>query len=315
MQIPWLKAIVDGWQSSREQGRTPHALMLTGGRGTGKRAAAAWLARSRLGMPVTDLPEYPLVVPEHADIRWLRCPDDKHTIGIDQVRELVGELSLTSYEGGGKVAVIEPADAMTSSAANGLLKTLEEPPGDALLILIVDRPGRLPATIVSRCQRLNVHLPTEAEGLAWLQSARPGPEWGSVLRDAGLAPLAAIEGIERLDETNAMAEEFRAVAEGSATPLAVAAKWAKLEPEFVLGWLSRQIQICIRRTSDGAAAGVSAIVGDSVLERIDRRKLFCYLDIINGLRGQPAGSFNVQLTFECLLIDWSTRLATLTANE
>ena len=130
-----------------------------------------------------------------------------------------------------------------------------------------------------------------------------------------MAPLAAIEGLARVDETDAMAEEFRSVAEGSAAPLAVAAKWAKLDPEFVLGWLSRQVQICIRRTSDGAAAGVSAIVGDSVLERIDRRKLFCYLDIINGLRGQPAGSFNVQLTFECLLIDWSTRLQTLTANE
>jgi len=95
----------------------------------------------------------------------------------------------------------------------------------------------------------------------------------------------------------------------------VAAKWAKLEPDFVLGWLSRQVQTCIRKTADGRAAGVSAIVGDSVLERIDRRKLFCYLDIINRLRGQPAGSFNVQLTLECLLIDWSMRLESLTGTE
>jgi DNA polymerase-3 subunit delta' len=315
MEIPWLKPVVDAWQSSRSQGRMPHALMLTGGAGTGKRAAAAWLAKSRLGLAVPGLPEYPVVVPEHADLRWVTCPEDKYSIGIDQVRELVGQLSLTSYEGGGKVAVIEPADAMTTSAANSLLKTLEEPPGDALLILIVDRPGRLPPTIVSRCQRLYVHVPGEAEGLAWLNAIQPGSDWGRALRDAGLAPLAAIEGLSRADETDAMATEFRAVAEGSAAPLGVAAKWAKLEPDFVLGWLSRQVQMCIRRTADGRATGVSAIVGDSVLERIDRRKLFCYLDIINRLRGQPAGSFNVQLTLECLLIDWSTRLESLTGTE
>ncbi len=315
MEISWHKKILDAWHSSQAQGRPPHALMLTGGVGTGKRCAAAWLARSRLGMPVADGPEYPLAVPEHADLRWISCPDDKFSIGIEQVRDLVSELNLTSYEGGGKVAVIEPADAMTHSAANSLLKTLEEPPGDTLLILVVDRPGRLPATIVSRCQRLNVHLPSEATGIAWLQALRPGTEWAPVLRDAGMAPLAAIGVLERLEETNAMAAELRAVAEGGAAPLPIAAKWAKMEPEFVLGWLARQIQVCISRTSNGITTSVAAVIDDSLLGRMDRRNLFCYLDIINRLRGQPAGSFNVQLTLECLLIDWSQRLESLTGTE
>jgi DNA polymerase-3 subunit delta' len=313
-ELNWLQPVVDAWEASVAQGRPPHALMLTGAVGTGKRAAASWLARRRLGLVIDPLPVVPLTVPEHADLRWISPPDDKHTIGIDQVRELVHELSLTSYEGGGKVAVIEPADAMTTSAANSLLKTLEEPPGDTLLILVVDRPGRLPATIVSRCQRLAVRVPGEAAGLAWLQAQQPGVTWGPVLRDAGFAPLAALQAYERLEETNAMAEDFVGVADGRAAPLAVAARWAKFEPEFVLGWLARQVQICISRTSIGAAAGVSAVVSDSVLERIDRQKLFCYLDIINRLRGQPAGSFNVQLTLECLLIDWSERLEQVEAQ-
>ena len=315
MKINWHQKIVDAWHSSHAQGRPPHALMLTGGVGTGKRCAAAWLARSRLGIPVVDGPEYPLVVPEHADLRWITCLEEKYSIGIEQIRELVSELNLTSYEGGGKVAVIEPADAMTHSAANSLLKTLEEPPGDTLLLLVVDRPGRLPATIVSRCQRLNVHLPSEHIGMAWLQALRPGTEWGPVLRDAGMAPLAAIGALERLEETNAMAAEFRAVAEGGAAPLPIAAKWAKMEPEFVLDWLARQVQKCISRSSNGITMGISTVVGDSVLERIDRRNLFCYLDMINRLRGQPVGSFNVQLTLECLLIDWSQRLESLAGAE
>lgn len=315
MEITWHQKILDAWRSGQAQGRLPHALMLTGGVGTGKRCAAAWLARSRLDMPVAGGPEYPLAIPEHADLRWITCPEDKFSIGIDQVRDLVGELNLTSYEGGGKVAVIEPADAMTHSAANSLLKTLEEPPGDTLLILVVDRPGRLPATIVSRCQRLSVHLPSEPTGVAWLQSLRPGTEWAPVLRDAGMAPLAAIGALERLEETNAMAAELRAVAAGSAAPLPVAAKWAKMEPEFVLGWLARQVQLCISRTTNGINTGVAAVVDDSLLGRMDRRNLFCYLDIINRLRGQPAGSFNVQLTLECLLIDWSQRLESMTGIE
>ena len=315
MELPWLQTVAEMWQSSVSHGRVPHALMLTGAPGTGKRAAAAWLARNRLGMPAGELPEYPFERPEHADLHWLEPPEDKHTIGIDQVRSLVNELSLTSYEGKGKAAVISPADAMTHNAANSLLKTLEEPPGDALLILVVDRPGRLPATIFSRCQRMNTRVPTEDVGLNWLSAAHPGTNWAHLLREAGFAPIAALESLARADETEVLATDFRAIAEGRAAPLEVAARWAKHEPEFVLGWLSRQVQMCISRTANGLNAGVSAIISDSVLERIDRRKLFCYLDIINRLRGQPAGSFNVQLTLECLLIDWSERLEQVTASR
>jgi len=261
------------------------------------------------------LPQFPLEVPEHADLRWITTPDEKHAIGIDQIRTLVADLSLTSYEGGGKVAVIEPADVMTTNAANSLLKTLEEPPGDTLLILVADRLGRLPATIYSRCQRLTVRVPAESEGLSWLQTLQPGVTWTKLLRDAGFAPLAALRGQERIDETDAMASDFVAIADGRAAPLAVAAKWAKYEPEFVLGWLSRQVQSCISRLAGGESMGVSAVLGDSVLARIDRRNLFCYLDIINRLRGQAIGSFNVQLTFECLLIDWSNGLQTVMGTE
>jgi DNA polymerase-3 subunit delta' len=316
MDIPWLDSVIQSRQSSLTQGRAPHALMIGGAPGTGKRSVAAWLARQHLGMLTPDsLPQYPLEVPEHADLRWITTAEDKHAIGIEQIRALVANLSLTSYAGGGKVAVIEPADVMTTNAANSLLKTLEEPPGNTLLILVTDRFGRLPATIVSRCQRLTVRLPAEADGLAWLQRVRPGVTWPKVLRDAGLAPLAALRGQERLDETDAMTGDLVAIADGSAAPLAVAAKWAKYEPEFVLGWLSRQVQSCIIRVAGGDSAGVSAVLGDSVLGRIDRRNLFCYLDIINRLRGQAIGSFNVQLTLECLLIDWSNGLQTVMGTE
>jgi len=306
MELTWLKSFTESWQARAAQGRIPHAVMLIGTPGVGKRCAAAWIARQRLGLKnATALPEYPCAIPEHADLRWLCPPEDKHTIGIEQIRELVADLSLTSYAGGGKVAVIEPANAMTASAANSLLKTLEEPPGDALLVLVTDKTGRLPATIFSRCQRINVPVPAESESLAWLDRLQPATSWPKALSAGGGAPLSAITASERLEATDAMSRDFAELSARRAPPLDVAAKWARYEVEFVLDWLCREVQRCIYGASGAASASMERAVDESVLKRMDRRNLFCYLDIINRLRGQPAGSFNVQLTLESLLIDWA----------
>jgi hypothetical protein len=75
-----------------------------------------------------------------------------------------------------------------------------------------------------------------------------------------------------------------------------------------LDWLARQVQTAIFRTSGAANSGSGVAIDESVLKRVDRRNLFCYLDIINRLRGQPGGSYNVQLTIEGLLIDWASGL-------
>ena len=308
MELSWLKSLTEQWLDSVEQGRMPHAVLLTGPAGVGKRAAADWMARSRLAQS-GRLPEFPFQPLEHADLRWISPPDDKTTIGIEQIRELVADIGLTSYEGKGKVAVIEPAQQMTTNAANSLLKTLEEPPGDALLILVADRAGALPATIVSRCQRMDIRAPSLSEGLEWLDRVQPGGAWGEALEIAGNAPIAAIEALEQLELHAAMRRDLVAVATGSASSLEVAARWAKIDPPFVLTWLARQVQSVISAASGVVEGPASGGIGETVLKRMDRRNLFCYLDTINRLRGQPAGSYNIQLTFESLLIDWANGLA------
>jgi DNA polymerase-3 subunit delta' len=309
-EIQWLKGFARSWQDRAAHGRIPHAVLLAGAAGVGKRAAATWIAARRLGVGTAqDLPVYPVVPLEHADLHWISPPEDKEAIGIDQIRDLVSKFSLTSYEGGGKVAVIEPANAMTTNAANSLLKTLEEPSGDALLVLVADRTGRLPATIFSRCQRIEIALPGEADGLAWLDRLQPGANWAEALHLAGNAPLAAVSALDQLDTHATMTRDFTAVALGKLSPLEVAAKWARLDPPFVLDWLARQVQQAIFVVSAGRQKGSGPAIDDSVLKRMDRRNLFCYLDIINRLRGQPRGTYNVQLTLESLLIDWAEGLA------
>jgi len=309
MDLLWHRDFADSWLDADKQGRLPHAVMLTGPPGVGKRAAAAWMAMQRLRPdPLTMLPSHPATPLEHPDMRWIRPPDDKKTIGIEQIRNLVAELSLTSYEGNGKVAVIEPANDMTVNAANSLLKTLEEPPGDALLILVADRVSKLPATIFSRCQRIDLAVPAESVALQWLDRMQPGAAWLEALRMCGGAPLAALGALESLDTSAAMGRDLQILGNGRGSAVEVAARWTKLDTGFVLNWLSQQVKLAVLANSAGRDSAEGLAIDDSVLRRMDRRNLFCYLDIINRLRGQPGGSYNVQLTFEGLLIDWANGL-------
>jgi len=114
------------------------------------------------------------------------------TISIKRVRALIEFIGLSSHRQRAKVVVIAPAERMQHAAANALLKTLEEPPPGTYLILVADLPGRLPATILSRCRRLKVPYPEPAVAASWL-AAQGVAEPRAALAQAAGAPLAALE--------------------------------------------------------------------------------------------------------------------------
>ena len=116
--------------------------------------------------------------------------------GVDTIRELIGQLSVSPQLGRAKVAILPQAQRMTESAANALLKTLEEPPGAAYLFLLTDQPNALLPTIVSRCRRLLVQ-PDEASALVWLRQ-QPAGQGATVmhLRLNQGAPLATLAYLE-----------------------------------------------------------------------------------------------------------------------
>jgi DNA polymerase-3 subunit delta' len=110
----------------------------------------------------------------HGDIHFIEPLPDKRDISIDQLREIQRELALRPYEAPRKACIIEPADRMSVNAANSLLKTLEEPPGNAIIILLTENADMLLPTVRSRCQLIrfsslspeNVRLLLEKSGVA-----------------------------------------------------------------------------------------------------------------------------------------------------
>ena len=113
-------------------------------------------------------------------------------ISVERVRTLVDFVTLTSHRGGVKVVLIAPAEAMHPSAANAVLKILEEPPGDTYFLLVSHQPERLLPTIRSRCFHLTFALPNPEPTLEWLKGQ--GIERGELaLAQGGYAPLAAID--------------------------------------------------------------------------------------------------------------------------
>lgn len=154
------KAILKRAQSSD---RLAHAYLFEGPEGVGKRLVALALARSLFCATRNGCGECPACRKvdhqNHPDLHMIEA--DGNTIKIEQIRALQKELSFRPLEGERKICVIEAAEKMNSSSGNALLKTLEEPAGHALLILLTSRPDAVLPTIRSRCQRLPFsRLPT-----------------------------------------------------------------------------------------------------------------------------------------------------------
>jgi len=200
-------------QLTQRADRLPHAMLLTGVPGIGKRGFARAIAQGLLcEKPLSPLsacqtceachwlatdnhPDFRLLQPEAAETSDDSEPDDKkkkRDISIAQVRSLAEFINISSHRNGVKVVLIQPAEAMNVSAANALLKSLEEPPPQTHFLLVSDRPSMLPATIRSRCQQLALRPPSPEEAAQWL-AANGSHQAELALAQSGGAPLLAAE--------------------------------------------------------------------------------------------------------------------------
>jgi DNA polymerase-3 subunit delta' len=155
-------------------GRPPGAWLITGAPGVGKATLAYRIARYLLAHGAGDAGAADLAVAEdktaarqvvaqsHPGLLILKRAVNPKTgklmtvLSVDEIRRLADFFGMTSGAGGWRVAIVDTADDMNDNAANALLKMLEEPPANAMLLLLSNTPGRLLPTIRSRCQRLDL---------------------------------------------------------------------------------------------------------------------------------------------------------------
>lgn len=177
---------------SMDAGRIAHAYLFTGPPAIGKFALAGAFARALncadAAAPCGHCRTCRLIAQNrHPDVRVVQMPDDKREIGIDQIRTVLHEASLKPYEATWKIYIVRDAEAMSEEAANCLLKTLEEPPPQVVLLLTAPTPEALLPTLVSRCQPVPMHPLPISQIEAALQA-----QYGCDRQRAGL--LARLSG-------------------------------------------------------------------------------------------------------------------------
>lgn len=259
MIYPWQADLWNRLQAGRD--RLPHALLLVGPQGLGKRRFAEVLAQGLLcEQPAADgfpcgrcvscawvaagtHPDLRLLVPEseaeeapnEAEAEPVSAAKPKKAssqIRIEQVRALTDFASLGTHRGGFRVILADPAEAMNAYTANALLKLLEEPNPSTLFLMISHSPRRLLATIRSRCQTIDLPRPDPAAATAWLRQQTGAADVAGVLAFCGGMPLAA-QTLAGAD-ASACREQFVAAVQdpGRSDPLRVAALWE--------GWCKRK---------------------------------------------------------------------------
>ena len=318
---PWLQAPLLQFEAAHGAGRLGHGWLLAGPRGVGKINLALLAARRLLegtdgdvrfleaDEAATAMAGRHEPADRHPDLHWVFPEPKRYTLTVEQIREAAQALSLTSLTAQARVLILEPADAMTTAAANALLKTLEEPGADTYLLLISHQPGRLPATIRSRCQTLSVRCPPVAEALAWLNGSGRDPEavdWIPLLEAARGVPLRAIE-CHRSDFSNFYKELGTALYEIStsrADPQVVADAWLAGDIEAALNWLSARLQSIIRaRLAPDSTEGRDFASSDlgKAWKPLSTPFLFEQLQNAELLLGQLGGGINVELAVRAIL--------------
>lgn len=212
-QYPWFDSVDEKLLSALQNQRLPHGLLIVSAAATGKKEYAQKLGAAMLCQNPQQLSPcgqckacHLLAAQSHPDYHLVDMITDakgktKKTIGIDQIRALNQQLVDTAQMSGWRVAVIGAVTQMTTAAFNALLKTLEEPGDNTLLILLADNQQKVPATIRSRCQIITPELSPKVM-IEWLQqqTGSSEPDSLSALKATFNAPLAAKTYLEENGE-------------------------------------------------------------------------------------------------------------------
>ncbi len=304
--------------------RLPHALLLTGMSGMGKLAFAEQLARVLVCQQKLDhycdaCHDCRLAVAQHHP-NVLRVFPEKEgqAIKVEAIRAVSEFVQQSALQGREKIVIIHPANQMNVNAANALLKTLEEPTSHTSIILINDQSRPLPATILSRCQRILFSNPTIAQAHEWLQSQltalkiKTDIDLELLLQLNKGAPLAALDFLQQ-EKFVVRRDVFQALYELRQSTTDLLQLAAKLQDyavlaciDFALSWVMDLLRLQLH-------ADISGIINKDYLQQLQLlqtqktiKKNMDFLQHLISIRQtlSLSVSLNKQLLLENMLWQW-----------
>ncbi|WP_448090964.1 DNA polymerase III subunit delta' [Pseudomonas azerbaijanoccidentalis] len=318
---PWQDSL---WQQLAGRTQHAHAYLLHGPAGIGKRALAERLMASLLCQRPSALDACGeckscllLKAGSHPDNYILEPEEADKAIKVDQVRDLVSFVVQTAQLGGRKVVLIEPVESMNINAANALLKSLEEPSGDTVLLLVSHQPSRLLPTIKSRCVQQACPLPSEAMSQAWLAKALPDctdEERGELLTLAAGSPLAAVnlqaQGVR--EQRAQVVEGVKKLLKQQQSPTQLAEGWNAIPLLLLFDWFCDWSSLILRYqlTQDEQGLGLMDMrkVIQYLAQKSGQDKVLNIQDWILAQRQKVLSKANLNrvLLLEALLVQWAS---------
>ncbi|HSC83037.1 MAG TPA: DNA polymerase III subunit delta' [Pseudomonas sp.] len=318
---PWQQGL---WQQLAGRTQHAHAYLLHGPAGIGKRALAERLMAHLLCQQPIGLEAcgqckacHLLAAGTHPDNYVLEPEEADKAIKVDQVRELVSFVVQTSQLGGRKVVLLEPVEAMNINAANALLKSLEEPAGNTVLLLVSHQPSRLLPTVKSRCVQQACPLPSEAASLLWLSEALPECDEAQrreLLTLAGGSPLAArrLHAQGALEQRALVVDGVKKLLKQQAGVSQLAEAWKTLPMIMLFDWFCDWTQLMLRYqlTRDEQGLGLTDMrkVVQYLADKAPQGKVLAMQDWLLMQRQKVLGKANLNggLLLEALLVQWAS---------
>jgi DNA polymerase-3 subunit delta' len=318
---PWQTDQFDQVVRRIETDRFPHALLLAGQAGLGKRSFALALASLLLcrepgkGKPCRQCgPCHLMNAGNHPDLYVIEPEESHRDIRIAEIRALVGWVGQTSQQGGYKVVIVCPADAVNVNAGNALLKCLEEPRPRTSLILVCNQVDSVLATIRSRCQRLTFSQPKRALSLPWLtEQLADDADAESLLDFSRDRPLLAVEVAkgEFLTQRKILATGLKRIWQGDGFAIEVAANLSPYDPleivDILLFWLSDLLRLAMTKDEKSIRNKDMRDLFKQICTRLEPPRLIDFMDRVGEERAALLSPFNPnkQLMMENLMIQWA----------
>ncbi len=317
--LPWLEHSWRPLSGYIKQDRVPQALLITGAKGLGKNLlarhfAAVLLCQDRAGRDYfcKQCRSCRLIDSgTHPDLIDLSPAEDKSSISVEQIRAKLTETYLKPQFESYRAILIFPADAMTLSASNAFLKCLEEPPERTVFILVTANPAKLPITISSRCQKLDIKFPPHPVLVDWLNSRGLRQNQDTLInlfRYAGLQ-LDQMTDNRLLKQRAECFNDWMALAGKRTFPAIVSEKWKQV-PEaqlinWILSWTTDSIK-SINQTNTKWLCNLDfAEKFHALSENIDIKELFSLYSLVLKVRRELGSSLNFQIALEEILVKWS----------